>query len=230
LNLAEYRTRIARVSGMSTASSADTALMDAWVNEGIVKFLVETKMHTRLASLALTADQGDYTLDTDILAMQALWYEPSDNDKKLLERVAPETLFELRLPQATDNTTSRYYAISGAHTLMLYPDPPSSSDLLHLLYVPRPAALSSTADTPSATANGNIPEEYHDVIEAYALWKAARAEEHKGSDNGLQFQSEYERAIAKIRGEIQRKAGVVQPSVRIGRPRRFPVSPGVDAG
>ena len=227
MNLSEFRSRVRRVTGLGS-DATDLALIDSWVNEGVVQFLRETKMHTRLAALAVTAGQGDYTLDTDILAMQGLWYEPSGTDKQLLQPVAPETIFELRIPQAQDTTTVRHYAMSGAHTLMLWPDPPSSADQLHILYVPRPAAMSVTADTPSASANGNIPAEYHPLIEAYAKWKGAEAEEHRGSDNGLQFQAQWEREIAKIRGEMKRKAGMVQPPVRLGRPRTVFVSPGVD--
>lgn len=232
MNLSEYRTRIARVTGMSTAAAGDLSLMDSWVNEGVVQFLRETKLNTRLAALAVSAGQGDYTLDDDILAMQGLWYQPSGStEQRLLEPVSPETLFQLRMPTNQSSTIVRHYAMSGAWTLMLWPDPPSSSDILHILYVPRPTAMSVTSDSPADSNHGNVPLEYHPIIEAYAKWKAASAEEHKGSDNGLQFQAEWERGIAKIRGEVQRKAGMVQPRVRLGYPApTVPLSPGVDLG
>jgi hypothetical protein len=230
LNLSEFRSRVRRVTGLGS-DATDLAMIDSWVNEAVVQFLRETKMNTRLAALAVTAAQEDYTLDTDILAMQGLWYEPATTIQQiLLQPVAVETMFELRLPTAVVNPTVKYYALSGAHTLMLYPAPPSSSDILHIMYVPRPAALSATSDAPSATANGNIPSEYHPILEAYAKWKGAEAEEHRGSDNGLQFQAQWEREIAKIRGEMKRKAGMVQPPVRLGRPRSPRVGPGVDVG
>jgi hypothetical protein len=232
LNLGEFRTRIARVTGMSLAATGDLALMDGWVNEGVVQFLKETKLHTRLASLSVTSGQEDYILDTDILAMQGLWYEPDGtSNRRLLQAISPEAMFEMRLPQATDTHQVAYYSLSGAHTLMLHPAPNNDLDSLHILYVPRPAAMSTTADTPSATANGAIPEEYHHLIESYAKWKAGSAEEHKASDNGLQFQAEFERGVAKVRSEMARKAGTVMPSVRIGRSdwRRY-APPGVDRG
>jgi hypothetical protein len=231
MNLATFRSRIARVTGMSNSVTADQALMDGWVNEGILQFLRETKHNVKLAAMAVTAGQADYLLDTNILSLQGLWYEPADSVRgPLLEQVTPERIFEMRLPEFTDTSGSRYYALAGAHTLMLYPDPGDSDDLLHLLYVPRPTALSATSDAPSGTANGNIPEEYHTIIEAYAKWKAAEAEEHKGSDYGIQFQAEYERGIAKVKGDIRRKSGVIAPTVTIGRPRRVYPSPGVDLG
>ena len=230
MTLNEFHARVRRVTGLG-GDATDLALITGWVNEAVVQFQRETKMNTRLASLAVTAGQGDYTLDDDILSMQGLWYEPADStQRRLLQPVAVETMFQLRLPDQPANALVRHYALSGAHTLMLHAAPASSSDELHILYVPRPTAMSATSESPASTGFGNIPEEYHPFIEAYAKWKGAESEEHKGSDNGLQFQAEWERGIAKIRGEMARKAGVVQPSVRLGRPRGPAVGNGVDIG
>ncbi len=213
------------------STTVDTTFIDKTVNEAIVQFLIETKLNARMASLSVSANTADYTVDTDILSFQGAWYEPANtSDRKLLERVSYETLIEMRLPPNTDTHTTRYYAFSGAHTIHFHPAPESNDDNLHILYIPRPAALSTSADTPAASANGNIPEEYHPLLEAYAKWKCGEAEEHKGSEHGMTWRAEWEQGIAKIRGQLQRKPGMVQPSVRIGRPSRLPVSPGVDTG
>ena len=228
MNLATFRSRVARVSGMSPSDSGDLTLIDGWVNDGVVQFLRETKMNVSLASLAVTADEGTYTLDTDILAMQALWYAPADSQSALMEPLAPETLIQRRLFETGENTPPRYYALAGANTIMLWPTPSDGTETLHILYVPRPAALSTTADSPAATANGGIPEEYHPILEAYAKWKACEAEEHKPSEAGAVFMREWQAGVAQARGDVKRKAGVTVPSVRLGRPRRVPASPGVD--
>lgn len=231
MNLGQFQTRVARVIGMSLASTADVALIDGWTNEAVVQLLRETKMHTRLGTLALTAGQGDYALDTDILSMQAAWYEPADtSDRRLMQALSPEAMMEARMPQNVTVSTPRYYAMSGAHTLLLHPAPNDADDVLHILYVPRPTAMSTTAHAPDVSPYGSIPEEYHPVLEAYVLWKAGRAEEHKGSDNGLQFQAEWETGLSRIRAELNRKAGSVMPPVRLGRQRRWPVGNGVDLG
>lgn len=229
MNLSEFRTRVARTVGMSTAASDDLALIDSWVNEGVVQFLRDTKLNTRLAALSATAGSADYSLDTDILAMQALWYEPSGAQSAVLTPVSPETLFTMRMTTPLGGSSPRYFALSGAHTLMLYPTPASSDDLIHALYVPRPDALAATADSPSATAMGNIPVEYHPAIESYAKWKAGSAEEHGPSQSGEVFKREYEAAVGKARGELVRKLGVVVPGFVPGRPGRFvPTSNGID--
>lgn len=228
MNLATFRSRVARVSGMSPTDSGDLALIDAWVNDAVVQFLRETKLNVALAALSVTADQGNYTLDTDILAMQALWYSPADSQSALMVALAPETLIQRRLFESGENTPPRYYALAGANTLMLWPTPTASSETLHILYVPRPDALASTADSPAATANGSIPEEYHTILEAYAKWKACEAEEHKPSENGMVFQREWQAGVAQVRGDIKKKAGIDMPAVRLGRPRNLPAAPGVD--
>lgn len=231
MNLDEYRTRIARVVGLSATDSDDLALIDSWVNEGIVEFLKDTKVNQITAQLSVTASSGDYTLDDDILAMTDLWYEPVDSQQVLLEPVDSRAILQMRRTTSAQEATTRYYAMQGANTLMLYPEPASSSDLLHLIYVPRPSSvMSATADDPSTSSLGNIPKEYHSVIEAYAKWKAAEAEEHKPSNFGLSFQAEYAKGVAKTRSDMNRKAGVFKARKVGGKRRghRFPVTPGTD--
>ncbi len=232
MNLADYRTRIARVVGMSASDSDDLDLIDSWVNEGVVEFLKDTKVYQVSASLSVTAASGDYTLDDDILAMADLWYEPGDgSSQRMLEPVDSRAILDMRRYQAAASVTPMYYALQGASMLMLYPAPASSSDLLHLIYTPRPSsALSATADDPSTAALGGVPTEYHPIIEAYAKWKAAEAEEHKPSNYGLSFQAEYQKGVAETRSDMNRKAGVFK-SRKIGGKtsrRRFPVTPGTD--
>lgn len=230
MNLNDFRVRAARVSGMSTSESGDTDLLDSWANEAVVQFLKDTKLDVRKAALALTADQGDYTLDADILSFSDVWIEPASGQfDGLLQPTSSGDLIARRRLEVTPESSVVYYALRGAHTLMLHPAPQSSSDVLHILYVPRPDAMATTAATPSATANGNIPEEYHPLIEAYVKWKACSAEEHRGSDNGLQFQAEYERGVARVRGDMNKKAGVLKAGATWGRRgKRFPVTPGTD--
>jgi hypothetical protein len=227
LNLADFRSRAARVSGLSTSDSDDLALLDAWTNDAVEQFLRETKINVQLASLNATAGSANYTLDTDILAMQAVWYAPAaDAQSALLQPRVPEDLINMRL-LADVTTPPRYYALAGANTLMLHPTP-ASGDVLHILYVPRHTALSATADTPSATANGNIPSEYHVILESYVKWKACEAEDHRMSQFGNVFKTEWDTGVAKVRAEVKKKAGVNIPSVRIGYQRHVPVGNGID--
>jgi len=228
VNLATFRSRVARVSGMSSSDTGDLQLIDGWVNDAVEQFLRETKLNVATASLAVTAGTADYTLDTDILAMQALWYAPTDGQSALMIPLSPEALTQRRLFDTGESTPPRYYALAGANTLMLWPNPTTSTETLHILYVPRPVALAATADNPATSANGNVPAEYHTILEAYAKWKACEAEEHKPSENGAVFQREWQAGVAQVRGDIKKKAGMNVPTVRLGWPRYVPASPGVD--
>jgi hypothetical protein len=212
---------------MSTSDSGDLALLDAWTNDAVEQFLRETKLNVRLAQLNTTAGSANYTLDTDILAMQAVWYSPAaDAQSALLQPSTPEDLVNMRL-LADTTLPPRYYALAGANTLMLHPTP-ETGDTLHILYVPRHTALAATADTPSATANGNIPAEYHVILESYVKWKACEAEDHRMSQFGNVFKTEWDTGVAKVRAEVKKKAGVNIPSVRIGYQRHVPVGNGID--
>lgn len=228
MNLAAFRSRAARVSGMSTTDSGDLALIDAWVNDAVEQFLKDTKLNVLTASLAVTAGEGDYTLDTDILSMQALWFSPAaDAQSALMVAKTPEDIYEMRFNQS-ESGPPVFYALLGAHTLLLHPEPDSSSDTLHLLYVPRHTTISTTGQSPSDATRGNIPTEYHVILEAYVKWKACEAEEHRPSENGVLFMQQYQQGVAMVKGELKKKAGVNMPSVRLGHPRRYATGNGVD--
>ena len=105
----------------------------------------------------------------------------------------------------------------------------ASTETIHILYVPRHTALAATADTPSASANGSVPEEYHATLEAYAKWKACEAEDHRPSQFGRTFHDEWMAGLGQARADAKRKAGVQMPQVIVGRPRHTPaVGNGVD--
>lgn len=217
LTVSQMRTRVARVIGMSLSVTADTSLIDGWYNDAVEQFLRETKLNVRTAALAVTAGTEDYTLDTDILSMQALWYQPASGATSMMQPIPPEDMYVRRMVELDSGGPPTFYSLVGAHTLLINPAPTSSGDEIKLLYVPRPTAMSTTAHSPSSTAFGNIPGEYHVLLEAYVKWKAAEAEEHRPSDNGLQFQAEWERGVTRVKAELKRKAGPVIGSVRMGR-------------
>lgn len=232
MNLNDFRTRVARAVGMSTGTTADTDLIDAWANEAVEQFLVETKTFTQTASLAVTADSGDYLLDTDILAFKDVYYNPATGDSLIMEPTSSKEITRMRLFTGTTDVAPRFFSLEGSNLLRLYPLPASSSDTIHMIYVPRPSStLSATADTPSATAYGGIPVEYHPVLEAYVKWKAGEAEEHRASDNGLRWNAEWERGLAMVRAKQNMKDGVWKGKKVGGRkPGRYGYSPGVDLG
>lgn len=230
MNLATFRARISGAIGLSNiASSTEQGLIDGWVNEGVVDFLRRTKMHTRLASMALTAGQYSYELDTDILAMKDLWIDPSSGTSALLEPKNASDILYMRTLVSSPAFPTMYYSLEGANMLLLHPAPSSSADTLHILYVPRPAAMSVTADTPSATANGGIPAEFHPALESYAKWKAA---EHADRQDAQKFQQDYQIGVIEAMKSTTTKAGVRLSGIKWGKRNQsvIPSTPGTDVG
>ena len=150
MNLATFRTHIARATGLATGDTTVLQLIDDAVNEGIVEFLKGTKIFSIPAALSLTADQDTYSLDADILTIQSIWYGPADGTQSvMMEEVGLGDLLQLKLRQSAVDVTPRYFARLGGNAIQLYPAPGSTSDQLHVTYTPYPSALSATADTPS---------------------------------------------------------------------------------
>lgn len=233
MNLATFRARVSGAIGVdNTDGSSEQALTDGWVNEAVVQFLVRTKAHARLASVAVTADQGDYEFDTDILAMRAAWIEPAGGQQEIpLRECSPEEIVNYRRYQGVvGDPSARLFALQGSNVLMLFPAPASNSDVLNLYYVPRPAALAASADSPAATANGGIPEEFHPVLENYVKWKAAEYANNGPSQLGQMWKAEWEAGLVQVRVANAKRGGLNTQRVRIGAPARWPSSPGVDHG
>jgi hypothetical protein len=229
MTLGEIRARVCRSIGMSASSTEDIALIDGWVNDGITQFLKDTKINVVTAAMATTEGVSDYTLDEDILSFTDVWYAPADGSQGvLLEPLDSRELLRMQMYEGSADVYPRYYAMQGAHLLLLYPTPSSSSDMVHILYTPRPGLISQADQQPSDETKGAIPQEFHVVIEAYVKWKAAQAEEHRPSEFGLTFQAEYERGISMVRSSMNRKKGVFQAPAKVGRRPLFPMTPGTD--
>lgn len=231
MNLATLRTHVARAVGLNTTDATVLQLIDDALNEGIVEFLKGTKIFVIPAALSVTAGEDTYTLDTDILSIQSIWYEPADGStlSATLEEIGLNDLLQLKLRQAAVDTTPRYFARLGGNAIQLYPAPANSSDQLHITYTPFPASvLSATADTPSATAYGGIPAEFHPAIEAYGKWKMGENEGHRPSQFGAVWKNEFEQRVGLARAHTNRKLGQNRRGITVGRRSVFPVGNGVD--
>ena len=233
MNLATFRARVSGAIGVdNTDGSTEQALLDGWVNESVVQFLLRTKANAQAAALSLTAGEGDYVLDTDIIAMRSAWIEPANGLQEIpLRETSPDEIVAYRRYQGVSGDPSaRLFALQGSNVLMLFPPPGDSTDVLHIYYVPRPAAMSTTADTPAATANGGVSEEFHPILENYVKWKAAEYANNGPSQLGQMWKAEWEAGLVQVRVANTRKGGLNTQRVRIGAPARWPASPGVDHG
>lgn len=234
MNLQTFRLRVQRTLGLAatTDSHDEQTLVDGWVNEAREQFLIRTKIVKKTASLALTADEGDYTIDANILAFEDAYIVPAEGQERMLDRVDSGEIRRLRRT-ASQIATHPYLYSYEAQTIMVYPTPGSSDDTLHIVYVPRPtSALSATGHDPADAGYGDIPSEYHPALEAYTKWKAAEYVGHEASKNGQTYKEEWLSWVAEAKVIENRKGGVQRLRAQVGRRGRsgMPIGNGVDLG
>lgn len=227
MDLTTFRLRVQASTGLAAASAGhyEQALVDGWVNEGIVQFLLRTKVVKKTAVLNLTANEGDYVLDPDILALEDLYV-----GDRILQPVDTGDIRRWRLGAGTTDEGASKYAYES-QMLMLYPTPQSAGQL-HIVYVQRPTPLTAAGHDPGVDPYGRIPAEYHPIIEAYAKWKGAEYSNDQASQNGATFSQQYEAAIMQTKVLETRKAGVVTRRALPGwrSKQGVGISPGIDSG
>jgi hypothetical protein len=201
-----------------TASGNEEVLLTRRLNEAVREFLLRTKLYVVTDTVALVANDNEYDLatelDPDPLSVIAI----VNSDNYPLARESVGTVLDLRrgtAPTAAANYLYRY-AVSGAHTLMLYPTP-NATGTLTVHYVPKPTALSAGGDDPSGATLGNIPVEFHSALEFYALWRMAMYDDDSSSQMGQQYQALFEQACARARRHVYLRGGVHAPRARVGR-------------
>lgn len=216
MNLGQFRTRVSSVIGLDTGvGTTELDLMDDWVNEAVIDLLTRTRCTVNFTTMATTADQWQYHLDDDIIAIKEMWRETSGTTSPVMTQVSPADILEYRRASAVPASSyATYWAVEGANLLLLYPTP-SEAYNLSLHYVPRPTALSDVSDDPSDSTFGRIPTEYHPALESYALMKAADYADDASSQQGDRYRRDYEQHIARIKREMNTKTGV-----RLARARR----------
>lgn len=236
MNLGTLRTRVGQalnVAGGGSVAGTELTLLDGYINEAVEQILLRTKVNKKTATVALTSGQGDYTLDPIMLAFDDMWIAPAGGSTwmPMLEPVDSWDIRSMRNVSPTVATPTKYYAFEG-NVIMLYPNP-GSGDVLHIVYVPRPTAMSSTSHDPSIAPYGEIPSEFHHLIESYAKWKTADYADDQSSQQGQAYMQLYEQGLAMMKSLLNRKGGIRTGYAKVGNKRnrwqRF-APPGVDTG
>jgi hypothetical protein len=224
--LADFHTAAAAELGLDTNSSLsgdDAARVTQLANRAVLDILIKTKCRVREMSLNLTAGKDAYSLDTDVLVMLELWASDANGNERVLEPMALDEINTRRLYGDLATPPVSYYTLQGSDLLIVFPTPDSGGTLKGQ-YVPRPTAMSAAGNDPSTTTYGGIPSEYHDLIEEYIFYYAARGDDHQGSARGNQYLARYLQRIQEMRRELLRKRGNRLPIARVGRrdrSRRF---------
>lgn len=210
--LTDFRTRVAAKLGLDNSTDGDQALIDSWVNEGVVDVVLRSRCKVSRAELALTAGSNDYTIDTDIMRVLEMTISTSTQTYAMDRKTVDEIL---RLRRAGPGTApARFYAVAGSNLLMLYPTPGEGEELT-MYYVPRPTTLSGASDSPN-----EIPSEFHKLVEWYALSEGADYDDDSSSGQGSMYLAKYEAGLARLKKSIVLKGGTRLAPATPGRRRR----------
>lgn len=235
ITLLDAINRTSRTLGISQAASgAERQLMIDWYNEAVDQFLTETKMVQKTLKLAMTANQGDYTIDDQIISMKDLNYVPSGQQGWLMIPVDETEIIQRRLLQSAVAMAPQRYALAGSNTLMVWPTPTSSSDYIHGLYVShQTTAMTADSHSPDQAVYGGIPVEWHPVLLSYVMWQAGMLTNDIMSSAGQNYEAAWEKGLQRAKIRQTKKLGTRVAKARPGHRdkgwRNF-ASPGVDTG
>lgn len=211
--LADFQTRISAKLGLSNTASTDQPLLSSWINEAVAEILTRSRINVLPGTMTLTAAAYDYTLPTQILALDEMYLtDASTSVWYRLQRKSPAEIINFRVgTQFQGSPPVRWFALQGTSTLMVYPTP-TAADTLTFYYVPRPTTLVAASDSPT-----DIPTEWHKAIEYYGCWQAGQYINDSPSQNGNLFRGLYEDELAKLKKAALHRGGRKLSPAVVGR-------------
>lgn len=203
-----------------TASGDDDVVLGRRLNEAVRRVLADLHLYVITGTITLAANDNEYeltdALSTDPLAVLKI----INSDNVPLERVSVEEIHDLRRGTPTIGGSYVYkYALNGANLLMIYPTP-NASGTLTAYYVPKPTEMSSAAHDPATTTYGNIPVQFHPLIELWACYRMASADDDASSGMGQTYKQLYDQGVFQARREMRKLGGRKLGPVRRSLGRR----------
>ena len=211
--LSELQTEVAEEIGSINATD-DATKINRFLNRGVRAILRATRCYQD----QITATPGavnEYTLASSVLDIVDLAIQGEDS---ALERLAPAEVRRLQRVSSASASPPRYYALAGNNLLLFHPAL-AADDVLDMLVVPAPTAMSSAAHDPATATYGGIPEDYHELIARYAMGRLASFDDDGSSAQGVRYRDEYREGIKEMKRELGLKGGHVLPRARTGRRR-----------
>ena len=202
-----------------TAGGDELTLMQRWANRGVVDVLLRTLCYTDIGDMTLTAVTTDYRIDASILAITNVHITSATDTSQVspLEQVDMKTVDEYldSNPAAADPTM---FALQG--TLMRVAPTPSGANTLRFFYVPKPLNMTDDAHDPSNVTYGGVPEEYHEAILYYMLWKGSEYDDKQAALSPKDYRQAYQGLLADVRKQLRNKSGRGLNRARVGYPSR----------
>lgn len=183
----------------TTAAQWTDVQIRRWLNEAIRDVARRTRHYRDTDTIAVTADDGEYTVDSDVIHIYHAYFTPDGDSRMIpLDARAFEAMDSIWWDQ--QNQSGGYPAIwttyghSPSLVIKLFPVP--SVDGTLTLHVSRlPAAL----DITSGTGNVDAPEAWLEVAYDYAEYMALR------KDRDPRWQESFQMYEQKIQNMIEQQ-------------------------
>jgi hypothetical protein len=156
-------------------SYSESQLASDLLYQGTLDLLSRTRCVTRCVQLNVTADKDEYLLDHGILAL----VDMEDGARRRLRR------------DQQDQANDYGFTLIRSDLLRIVPTP-SESGWVQVWAVLRPTQMAADSDSPNQEPFGGIPDEFHDAIVTYALWKGADYADDATTQNGEYYRTLYE--------------------------------------
>lgn len=223
--LSDLQTEVSEEIGSINATE-DATKINRFLNRGVRDFLLRSGVKVSSATMDLTADQNDYTLDDEVLDIKNVSLASGGSDYRF-EQVSPQELLDMRRGETSSNSPAMHYALNGSDLFMVYPTP-AAADTITIYYVKKPTEMSSAANDPSTATYGGIPVVFHDALALYAMWKLASFDDDQSSAQGQRYKDEYMERVRDARRNVATKGNARMPRARVGRRRLAPHDPSAD--
>lgn len=199
----------------------DATKINRALNRGVRDILRKTRCYQD----QITATPGavsEYTLASSVLDIVDIAVQ---GEAGSMERLPAHELRRLQRMSESWDGPARYFALAGNNLLLFHPAM-AAGDVLDLLVVPAPTAMSAAGNDPATATYGGIPEDYHELIARYAMARLASYDDDGSSAQGTRYREEYREGIREMRSELAMKGGHRLPKMLLGR--RRVVHPGND--
>ena len=235
MTLAQMRGQVMAWLGLQDITSYDeTQLATDKIYQGTLDVLARTRCTVRCVQLHVQANVDEYILDQHIMAL----HDVENGTRRRMRRDVAEAYADddnLPLgvyypgPASEDYIPDLGFVLIRSDILRVVPAP-SADGTVQVWAVLKPQPLALDTDSPSDEMHGAIPEEYHDAIVTYALWKCADYADDQSTAYGDYYRTLYEGQdgrggrLAQIRIAVNRRGTNRAPRSRVNLSR--PSSPG----
>jgi hypothetical protein len=192
------------VIGELRLEEADRSVVKDWINVAYAQAAIECEALQVDATVPLSADVESYTLNDPVVRIKWITARGANQTGfgRPLKLVSHERLLELRSEAQYGLTTTgtvQCYTLAGDDRIEVWPTPQSSSDMLLMVYVKLPTALSADGDVPV------FNEPYNSRLLKYgALIEAAPFQKDVAVND---YRALYEDWLRRFRLHLNRRSG-----------------------